>query len=278
MDEAFQKIQSFKKLAQCVSNIAAYDSTVTYKIVHYISDDHTLATAKLRLASTYVADRLIEYIKVEDSDEAKAFLGGSEMGYAQSTVGNLFEAVAHGLICENGLPALMRLPTPAAKKSNKNGTAQWLNETLPESFTVSAVNFTNTFPQIVSNISTLSTLTKGIYYQPEAQNQASFDSFSVIGNSVFAYQLTNAEKHPVKAYGLIQLHELIDRCFSGEVFQYHLVFVCPAGKVNTNQFKWQNIDLQGSSMPDSVIPFAVNQWIAKVEYLPTYLEKIIKNK
>eukprot|EP01038_Epipyxis_sp_PR26KG_P017743 gene17743-24731_t len=69
MNKVFDKIKSFKDLAKCISKKSVEDSLITYKIVHYISDDHSSPTAKLYLASAYVANKLLENIEVENLDE-----------------------------------------------------------------------------------------------------------------------------------------------------------------------------------------------------------------
>jgi hypothetical protein len=66
-------------------------------------------------------------------------------------------------------------------------------------------------------------------------------------NNVFAYQMTNGGQHPVLASELSDMYELVARCLPDETFNHHLVFVCPAGKANTDQFTSQTIDSKTDS-------------------------------
>lgn len=273
-------IGSKNRLAEIVYVSGAHDDQISYALFHHTSPDNTLAAVEMRFASEYVIDRIFDGIKKETFNDAFDFISKSSVGYMQSVVGVVFERRVHYLICGEGLPELRRLqPTASrtsnAKKDRNKSTlkSEKLNELNIE--TLDPIAFNNKeAPEMYANISTLSRVDKGVYFRPYSLTEASLDSFAIIGNRVFAFQVTVGQNHAVKAKGLVALQKCVETNWPEERFEYHLVFICPKGKISTEQFTAQTITCTDKVEKKSGLLFKDNRWVAEID-LPNDVQRLL---
>ena len=92
----------------------------------------------------------------------------------------------------------------------------------------------------------------GVYYKPKHPNQASFDSFMIIGSDLVIFQITFSRKHPIKIQGLAKL---LARVRVYQIRNSFLVFVVPENHFQYFKREQSLLDVDGKlakKLPDEV--------------------------
>jgi hypothetical protein len=218
-------------------------------------------------------------------DAAITFMNNNQLSYFKSAAEVIFERMAHAKVSANGLSVFRRCPDRRINLPKDKA----LIKTNQEQFGVSAstkigpLKFEPKFPVYFSDLNNL-TLSKrsafGKYFEPNIKNFESIDSFSIINYEAFLFQLTNAQRHPVRAAGLEAFVDFVERNWPEDKarFTYHLVFVFPESEKASKTFTAQAIlGANGENMvdvPDKLKPFLFNQWICELKMLDSVNEVI----
>jgi len=183
--------------------------------------------------------------------------------------GYLAEPYVHINAAAFGFEIIRRLAN--VKYKDCEGRQCAVPETYMPSFTGALSKIPTTFDKL-KNMELL----KDVYYKPVATNFTSIDSFAIIGDDVFAFQVTVGLKGKgITHSGLEALYELISKTYPN--LNYHIVFVCPQGETNTNNFKAVKISAGGDiilktfqSIPEDAKRFEGNQWVAEFVIKTSY--------
>ena len=99
-----------------------------------------------------------------------------------------------------------------------------------------AFDRTSTFP----SLDRIGRIEQDVYYAPQADNLAAADSFAVLGEVLYIFQITVAAKHDVKRAGALDIVNTVEASIGrrGRRLDFVLAFVVPPDRFQ--QYKRQN--------------------------------------
>lgn len=216
-------VTSLQDVENCFSGAARDLTLTTHRIMHYVLNNETIVTAELMPASVEVSIRLKDKIASRLDDDRRKLMMWLDGSHKASTFGGwLFENFVHEIFAKGG--------TFSKRSANTANTSML---TIPGTAGVY---------RRFKEPKTLDQILKEIYMVPEAPNLPSIDSYIIIGNFLYLFQITRNEHHPVGAEGIVSLLEKIGmlEAVKNGSFMAQLVFVVPASKAAS--YPAQNVE------------------------------------
>uniref|UniRef100_A0A6B2LC75 Uncharacterized protein n=1 Tax=Arcella intermedia TaxID=1963864 RepID=A0A6B2LC75_9EUKA len=213
-----------------------------HKLLQYsVGEDYSTCTVKL--ASEYVEKRLIEKFYQQNRQQVFDFIKESkDQPMIAAIRGCFFESVAHTILRSFGKFSYRSVDSPVVLEMKLKVERKISFDKLEEI-----------------------QLSEGTYYQPKFKNYPAIDSFCVVGNDIFLFQMTVSLAHPV-------LHSDLENTIKfflklDEKLSFKLVFVVPEDKFS--QFTKQHYIVKKGeqiSQKSSIIQ-SIPQFVLKIPYI-----------
>jgi len=260
----------FTDMAIAISSQVAggINGHLIYRVVHYYSPDNRDDNCILSFASPYCRKLCLQGLSQEGQDRVLAFLQYNQAPDAQGYRGYLSEPYVHINAAAFGFDLIRRLGNV------KYADCKVRQYAVPDTYVQVFKGVSSKIETPFDNLKHIKLL-KDVYYRPVTSNFESIDSFAIIGDDVFAFQVTVGLKGKgIKCAGLEALFVLISKTYPN--LNYHIVFVCPKGESNTSKFKAVKISdgedtfKTFKSIPEDAKRFEGNQWVAEFVVKTSY--------